>query len=209
MDTEIVFLDFDGVVADTFQLTYNMHKILRPTLSVELYRQFFTDPDQTMPVLESPAEILNYNNAYEVKILSQTIFPGASETIRLLSGIFTVIFYSISPRPAVEKYLSHHDLIHYGKNLITEESPRRIMSDIIKYLRQENLALTDALIVSDTLGDLRAARDPSLHAFAAAWGYHPEMTLALASPTAMLDSMDSLPGALEEHFDFSSEYQFS
>ena len=209
MESEIVFIDFDGVLANTFQLAYNMHKILRPELTPESFRQLFENPSQTIPALNNPEDVARYNHAYQLKIGSQNIAFRGHETIARLSGIFTINICSTAPTPATNAFFEHHDLQNFISQVITGNSSLQITSAINQYLVDNNLEKTDIVLLTDTLGDLKAARGADIPAIAAAWGYHNEATLKQETGASILDQIDHLPGALEEHFDFSSEYQFS
>lgn len=208
MESEIVCLDFDGVIADTFRLSYTMHKILDPSLTEENYRRGFNDNQNHISTKlgRAPEQAARFWRTYQLKVVEQPAVPEMIDIILHLSDIYTLYIISSSNSSSIRAFLRHYRVEDCFHNILGQDTHPSKTRKLLQVIAQHHAEPTDLVMVTDTLGDIKQARAAGVSSIAVTWGYHPESILKLGHPVSLLEKPDQLPSALEEFFDFSREY---
>ena len=58
----------------------------------------------------------------------------------------------------------------------------------------------DCVFITDTLGDMREAKEHAVGTIGVSWGFHPHATLEKGIPFRIVDQPSELPDAIQEYF---------
>jgi phosphoglycolate phosphatase len=135
-----------------------------------------------------------------VGMFENALYPGVSEGLHLLAESGRRLFVVTSkPTAFAEPILRHFDLSRllsavYGSELSGERSDK---GDLISHvLRTERIEPSHALMIGDRAHDVRGARQNSVGAIGALWGYGSRHELTEAGATNLYASFSELVAAL-------------
>lgn len=206
MQHEIVFIDFDGVIANTYPICFSILKQVQPEITEQDFRQKLErNIIEELIKLQDTLQI-DFWDEYAEQILKQPLVPEITAAIEKISLAHPLIIVSSSRSEDINRYLDYHHLTnHFTKTYGSETAPRKreIFTRAIKHYR---LPAKESVFVTDTMGDIVEAHQAGIQPLAVTWGFHTEDILRQASPVAIIDTPQQLSGAIEEAFDFSEEY---
>jgi len=207
MKSEFVLLDFDGVIADTFQLCLSIVQNAQPSETPLSFRDRFTlDTSRSETLNQTDQAGVDFFREYSHKILDQPVVPGISDVLEFIGENFTTILVTSTTSPPVKKFLAHHQLTNHFSALFCNDVPSLKSAKFKLILSHYKIEPSECVFVTDTVGDIKEAHSVNIPSVAVTWGYHDEDTLAKGNPVTIIDYPTQLKGAIEEALDFSLEY---
>lgn len=205
-DKKIIFFDFDGVIIDSVGLSNDSYnKIWEPALTREEYVSRF-DGNINEAVIGAPIQNNDlrpedYPGLYHSHVLEQDLFQKVPEAIREIHAKYPLLFIvSSSWTDGIQKYLQHHSLDSYFTRVLgTDVHPKKTvkMSGI---LEEYGVKPADAVMVTDTLGDIREAASISIGSIAVSWGFQDGAHLLKGNPHRLIEVPEGLPAAIDDYF---------
>lgn len=206
MKSEYVLMDFDGVIANTFQMCYEISCQVWPGLTREQYvEKFKGDVNETLTEIKSAG--LNFFALYSARILDQKLVTGMDDMLKFLGQNFTMILVSSTESEPIKEFLRHHHLLEHFSAIFGNDVPSSKRQKIQLILGHYKIKPSECVLVTDTLGDLLDAKGLGVPSIAVTWGYHNEKTLRGGEPVSFVDYPTQLKGAIEEALEFSNEYE--
>jgi len=200
---KIVIFDFDGTLADTFDLIF----AIANRLSVEFgYKQA---KKEEIPEIEklSPLELINQSgiSIFKVPFLLRRIraeFQKEINDVGLFAGIKEVLLalklqgYQIgiitsNAQENVEYVLQKHDLLIFDFMVsgTTLFGKHRVIK---KYLKSENIQPEEMVYVGDETRDINSAKKAKVKAIGVTWGFNSREALSEYQPDALVDQPQEL-----------------
>ena len=204
MDRRYVLFDFDGVIADSFALAYDVSRRFTPELDEKGYRKLFEgNVYESLKKLGPHASDNGEQFFAEMMprfMAETTLTKGMPEAIASLHESYTLAIISSTITASIEQFLAHYDLSHYfaavmGKDVHTSKVEK------MRMLFQQFGTNADACVfVTDTLGDIREAETHGMGAIGVSWGFHDRGTLEQGVPFRIVEAPVELPDAVHEYF---------
>ena len=198
-----VIFDFDGTLADTFDLIF----AITNDLSVEFgYKQA---KKEEIPEIEklSPLQVINQSGIsifkvpfllrriraeFQKEINNVSLFDGIKEVLLELKqhgyqlGIITSNSYK-----NVEFILGKYDLLIFdflisGATLFGKDKI------IKKYIKTENIQLEEIVYIGDEARDISASKKAKVKVIAVTWGFNSREVLSDYQPDALVDKPQEL-----------------
>ncbi|MGD1714792.1 HAD-IA family hydrolase [Dapis sp. BLCC M172] len=200
---KIVIFDFDGTLADTFDLIF----AITNRLSVEFgYKQ---TKKEEIPEIEklSPLELINQSgiSLFKVPFLLRKIrteFQKEINNVRLFSGIKDAVLelkyqgYKIgiitsNAQENVEVVLQKYDLFIFDfiASGTTLFGKHRVIK---KYLKSENIQREEMVYIGDETRDIHAAKKAKIKVVAVTWGFNSREALSEYQPDALVEQPQEL-----------------
>ncbi len=200
---KIVIFDFDGTLADTFDLIF----AITNRLSVEFgYKQA---KKEEIPEIEklSPLELINQSgiSLFKVPFLLRKIrteFQKEINNVRLFAGIKEAVLelkyqgYKIgiitsNAQENVEYILQKYDLLIFDfiASGTTLFGKHRVIK---KYLKSEKIQPEEMVYVGDETRDINAAKKAKVKAIAVTWGFNSREALSEYQPDALVERTQEL-----------------
>jgi phosphoglycolate phosphatase len=188
-------MDFDGVLADTAQLTYSLRKKIDPSLTFRDFLDLFeaniyeSEPE----IIPDQATLDDLDRAYETGLSTIAIDPLVLKAIASLSDKYLIAIVSSSSDRVISAYLARQGLAAIIVTILGRDAGLSKSLKIGNYLLGKGLPPEDAVLVTDTLGDMREAGICGVKSIAVEWGYHDGRTIMLGNPITLAKT----PGELE------------
>ena len=200
---KIVIFDFDGTLADTFDLIL----AIANRLSVEFgYKQA---KKEEIPEIEklSPLELINQSgiSIFKVPFLLKRIraeFKKEINDVGLFGGIkeallalklqgYKIGIITSNGQENVEYVLQKYDFLIFDfmDSGTTLFGKHRVIK---KYLKSENIQPEEMVYVGDETRDINAAKKAKVKAIAVTWGFNSREALSQYQPDALVDQPQEL-----------------
>ena len=210
----LVFIDLDGTIEDSradmadavFQVRYKLDlpelplSVIDPHLNrgmEHLYRNCFPELFENAEGNEQRAALERVKQAYEAHygahIADRTrMYAGVPEMLAGLAGRARLVCFTNKPEALSRLLLealgvSQHFAMIMGGDSCPESKPSTLPMKIARERLYEAGATVPTIMIGDSAGDMRAARDFGARAIWAAWGY------AKAAPDPAPDAVAGSP----------------
>ena len=207
-DSDYIIFDFDGTIADTFDLALEIYNRIAP----EYNCRPAGPEDHELIRLKKPQELLKIYGVSRLKLLSLLLrvrkelsrhipeiklVRGMEASLREIRnsgyrmGILTSNSVSnVSMFVDINNLSGLFDFIYSGKSLFGKENVIRRM------LMHENLSVNRVIYVGDETRDIEASKKAGIPVVAVSWGLHRREVLATMSPDQIADDPVELQGCL-------------
>ncbi len=200
---KIVIFDFDGTLADTFDLIFSITN----RLSVEFgYKQ---TKKEEIPEIEklSALELINQSgiSLFKVPFLLRKIrteFQKEINNVRLFGGIkeallelkyqgYKIGIITSNTQENVEFVLQKYDLFIFDfiASGITLFGKHRVIK---KYLKLENIQTEEMVYIGDETRDIHAAKKAQIKVIGVTWGFNSIEALSEYQPDALVEQPQEL-----------------
>ncbi len=204
---KIIFFDFDGVIADSFSIGFEINKIIDFNIVTESdYRNLFNGNihDWAKGSSLEEKEIKRINEEFFARYIPQMekvrVIPGMKEAIAKLGEIYTLFIISSTITSHIRDFLERNNILSYfndivGSKFIDANKTERIKAVFKKY----SVGAEDCVFITDTLGDMREAARVGVQSIGVAWGFQKKENLLKGKPFFLVEKP-------EELFDIVSNY---
>jgi len=188
----IIIFDFDGVIIDSFATVFGIWKKVRPQLTEAAYRRQFEGNINAHLDREQPATHFDFFAHYGPEVPNQPLVEDIDTIIKDLSQSYTLAIVSSTISPPIKQFLQRHGLQQYFAKILGNDVAKSKVQKFQMILGQYGLSPSQAILITDTIGDIREASEVGIQAIAVTWGYHDEATLRQGNPAAVAASPTEL-----------------
>lgn len=202
---KIVIFDFDGVIADSFEHSFDTIAALFPGTTREKYRDSYKGnvyensknfTDLSVDEIKKKYLKLYLKNTHKI-----ILFDKIDKTIRDLSEKFTLTMVSSCAIDIIDIVLKREglrqcfDSIFDGYNYHSSKI-EKFKNVLDKY----KVSTKDCIFVTDTIGDLKEAEKAGIECIAVSWGYHNSALLEQGKHKCIIDQPEEILKEVEKHF---------
>jgi len=200
-----LLFDFDGVIVDSFEPAFEVSKMICPHNTEADYRRFFegniNDAPATPVVHTSACRLdINFFDEYVPKMRRVPLVKGMDKVIEALALEYRLVIISSIISAPMKELLERFHLEKYFDQLLGNDvhhkKTEKIQMIFDKYAHHPH----ECVFITDTLGDLREAKEKGVGAIAVSWGFHSHETLQKGSPFRIVDSPPELIDAVGDYF---------
>lgn len=202
----VVLIDFDGVMVDTFDICFGIQKQFSPDLTERAYRDFFTgniyDAIEKIEATETrPSSDDDFFKMYIPLLMKQPLVKGIREALEELFGKFILVVVSSTISSPIKEYLESHKVAHFFDEIYGADVNRSKVEKIKMIFRKYRTSSDHCIFVTDTLGDLREAGKCSVKSIAVTWGFHTKEMLSEGHPAAYAENAKDIAQIINSFFD--------
>jgi len=207
---DLIIFDFDGVLADSFDYFYALNrdgmKHVGLSFTKEDYRNLFIDNvhrgfkdfinNNQKYLAYSEFRKANYDRRYYDKERGVKLFPKVPIFLKKISKAYLLAVASSGQQKNIRNLLnkagveSLFDLILADSNYSKKETIKKI-------LNKHRVNSEQTFFVTDTVGDVKAAKKCGLKTIAITWGFHDKKTLMTAGPDYIVADFKALGSILK------------
>lgn len=207
---KFVLFDFDGVIADSTALSYELSKRFHPELTDEMFRRLFEknvfDSLKEMPGIDVRDHADEYYKLFNPRLSDETdLTSGMSDVIERLSTGYTIAIISSTPTSAIHGFLERHSLSGYFADVLGYDIDPSKVEKMRMIFAKYSIAADDCVYITDTLGDMREAKEHRMGTVGVSWGVHDHATLEKGIPFRIVDTPSELPDAVDDYFARSAQ----
>lgn len=208
MKRKIILFDFDGVIADTFDICFGINKQINPKIRVEddytkLFDGNINDWKKDTPLGEEEVKKSDddFFIRYIPKLAGAEVFPGMKEALGELAKSYILIIISSTIASPIKDFLAVNGLTDYFEKFNGDMVVHNNKSDRIKkVLEKYRAAPNDCVFVTDTQGDMREAAECGIGSIGVEWGFQKAEDLTKGSPFLIVKKPEGLLAAIDDFF---------
>jgi phosphoglycolate phosphatase len=206
MKNTFVLFDFDGVIADTYEVAFETKKTMCPGVSHEDYRKIFEGNVNNVTIPEAyHNEDCNHDlDWFEVYVPKMRegakLFPGMKEVILELEKEHTLIVISSTISFPIEEFLIAHDMRSHFDWVMGNDVHKSKVEKIKMVFDKHQTTAEKCVFVTDSLGDMHEAREMNVPAIGVTWGFCTPEVLKRGEPRVLVDTPEELLIAIRSHF---------
>ncbi|MDD5068583.1 MAG: HAD hydrolase-like protein [Candidatus Pacebacteria bacterium] len=203
-----ILFDFDGVIADSSEVSWDLNKKICATITRERWLEVFDgnvhDWDKNTAHWHSPDckhEIFDWFAEYAPLMQQRVvIFPRVSGVVKKLAEKYTLFIISSSPTYLIEEFMQKNAIREYFADLLGNDVHTSKVEKIRMVFEKYKILPEQCVFVTDTVGDMREAREMDVDSIGASWGYHEHARLTKGNPYRIVHEPEALISAVSDYF---------
>ena len=201
---KFVLFDFDGVIADSQALSYELSVHFNPELNQQKYQALYEgNIFESLKKLPGWYDGLpeEYQQKFDPRMESEVhLVGGMDEAIKALKENYTLSIISSSSTDGIIRFLKANNLTEYFSDVLGRDSHHSKVEKMEMIFKKYHIGAGECVYVTDTLGDMREAKEHGMCTIASSWGVHPRETLEKGLPFRILNSPVELPDVVDDYF---------
>lgn len=191
VNKKLVIFDFDGVLVNTIEFSFVIHKKDNPNFTWNKFQDFsngnFMDGmkkavDEKLHNIPS-----NFKERYKEEIEKINIHSTLSESVLFLSHNYTVAIVSSTYSDLINNFLIKENLRNCFSDILGVDVNKSKILKIRSLIQKYNMAPKDIVFITDSLGDILEANDCGVSSIGVTWGIHERENLEKGNPIAVID----------------------
>lgn len=204
---KIILFDFDGVIADSFELAFEIHKTICPRMTEHEYRRLFegniNNWEKTMDVHALKCrEDRDFFAEYTPRMKKEVrIVPGIKDVIIELGKKYTLVVISSTITSPIQEFMDKYHIADYFEHIMGNDVHEQKTEKIRMVFEDYRVEAKNCIFITDTLGDMREAETMNIGSIGVAWGFHAPKTLQRGNPFRIVKQPYDILVAVSEYFD--------
>lgn len=198
MNNKVIFWDFDGVIADTFEQCFAVSRLAYPDMTELEYRQRFEGNINKAKHRTEPVREIDFFAEFEKTIFDAPLIDGIADVIKDLSQDYSNVIISSTISHLIDRYLTQHGLRQYFEEIMGNDVAHSKVEKFKLAFQNHQTSNSHAVLITDTLGDILEANEVNLSAIGVAWGFQTRATLQKGNPKSIIENAHELIGEVNE-----------
>jgi len=192
-----IIFDFDGVIADTYDISFQVATQLHPNITKQDFLNIFMgNVYKTAGVHFTEKDIPIFFEKLKQAFTSKHFF-AVRPMLEKLSEHYKLFIISGTIDDDIKHSLSLGNLGGYFQKILGATTHRSKIARFNMVFDEYNVAPEECLFVTDTVGDIVEAREANVESIAVTWGFHNEQLLLDHHPKAIAHTPDELVTVIE------------
>ena len=206
MKKKIILFDFDGVIADSFEMAFEVNQIIdRSIVTKNDLRRLFDGNiyDQVKLANKKESEKIHkeFFKMYIPRMKEVQVVSGMKEVITELAKTYTLLIISSTITSPISGFLEDHKIRHHFTEIVSGESfDTNKVERMKKVFEKYQSGPEDCVFITDTLGDMREATNVGVSSIGVTWGFQEEENLLRGNPFHIADSPGELLLVVTKYF---------
>jgi len=186
-----IIFDFDGVIHNTLELAYSIHKGIMNDISIEEYKDFFNGNIYKHGKITSSflEEFFKLQNR---KFKKLKIKKHIKKELVKMKKSYSLFIVSSNMEVALNNYLENNNIAHIFEEVLGMESYKSKVEKFKLLMERHSLNQGDCLFITDTLGDILEANEIGLKTIAVDFGFHERVRLEQGKPFKIVSDFKEL-----------------
>jgi tRNA nucleotidyltransferase (CCA-adding enzyme) len=198
---KLVIFDFDGVLVDTLEFSYQIHKSKNNNLTWERFQEFsngnFHDGIESDIKKGKLAIPDDFYGQYKKGLEALAMHDILHNCILFLATNYRLAIVSSTKDEYITNFLIKENIAEYFSDILGVDIHKNKTIKIQMILEKYNLISRDAVLITDSLGDILEANECHVPSVAVTWGIHGQANLVKGNPASIIDNPQDLVGTIE------------
>ena len=184
MKKQLIIFDFDGVIVASMQLSYSINKSVVPDLRYKEWQGWFEGNlyENIRKEFIGDSADNDFVTKYNAGLMFLKPISGISKIIKELSNKYVLTIISSASQATINDYLEKNRLKKYFSEVLGMETAKSKIDKFQIILEQFHIKPDETLIVTDTIGDIKEAKEIRIKSLGVTWGVHSEKNLRRVNP---------------------------
>lgn len=207
---KFILFDFDGVIADSFVAAFEVHRLICPDMKEADYRAMFNGnindwEGATHHHTDVCRHDIDFFKEYIPRMKNEvSIVRGMDKIIEELAKTYILIIISSTITSPISDFIERHGLTKYFAEVMGNDVHNSKVEKIKMVFSKYRTEPAVCVFITDTLGDMREAKQAEVRAIGVAWGFQEKETLMLGDPFRIVQAPRDLASAISDYFGFKS-----
>jgi len=183
-----ILFDFDGVIADSYSVAFDVQKKICPNITEEEYKKRFEGNINNWKHKDNFHTAgchhdIDFFKEYIPRMKNEVdIVHDMKEVIIELEKDYVLIIISSTITSPIEDFLRKHELYSHFDWVMGNDVHKSKVEKIKMVFERYNTKAENCVFITDTLGDMREAQEMNVTPIGVAWGFHDKETLQKGNP---------------------------
>ncbi len=198
---KIILFDFDGVLANTLEPAYMIHKIINPHFSWEQFEKL-SDGNfhEEYEKLSGHIHPENYLEDYSKELTGLTLEEKLAKLVNHLSQAYVLYVVSSTKSSYIEGFLRKEGVFEHFVGILGADVHTSKVHKIKSILEKNRTDSSSCIYITDTIGDIKEARACDVQSIGVTWGLNKKEKLEKENPFAVVNTPEELAIAIEKFF---------
>jgi len=202
-----LIFDYDGVIFDTVKIAWDIvkavcdkyckRKIKTKKEFLDIYKTNFYSAMEERGVTDSDMDKLKADSIKFLKRKHPKPFRGIKKVMNELAKKYKIAIVSSNYTDVMKHALSKAKILDDFNLVLGAEHEEHKTKKIRLCLKKFNLKPSEAVFVTDTIGDIKEAKKVKLKTMAVTWGFHKKKSLIKVKPTFIADKPSDMIKVIE------------
>ena len=201
MSKKMVIFDFDGVLVNTLDFSFNLHKEKNKELTWKEFQDFSNGNFIDSIRKAAGKKIINlrkdFKENYENEISKISVPKVLNKSIPILSTEYLLVIVSSTSSYLINNFLVKENLREYFSDILGVDISINKTEKINKVLEKYNILPRNTVFITDSLGDILEANKCKIYSIGVTWGLHERNRLKKGNPTDIIDDPRGLIKTIE------------
>jgi len=193
---KLIIFDFDGVIANTEEIAYKIHTIKNKNLTWKHFQEYsmgnFWDGYEKAVEEGKHIPADDFPGSYRKGLDSLTVHDVLHDSILSLATDYKLVIISSTRSPYINDFLKKEGLLKCFSDILGADIHKNKSFKIQKVLKEYGLKSSEAVFITDTLGDIKEANECGVKSIAVTWGLHDRLILEKGEPFKIIDDPKDL-----------------
>ncbi len=197
-----IIFDFDGVIHDTFETAFSIHKKLFPDSAREEYKDFFNGNifTQIEKISDDEQKVRDEFRALEHEAFKELqIEREIRYELEKLAKEYQLHIISSNTLKNLTMYFENNNFTNIFDNILAEETHKSKLIKFEMLLRKNNLDKSECIFITDTLGDILEANKAGIRTIAVDFGFHERERLEKGNPWKIVSDFKEIRRIVNNH----------
>jgi phosphoglycolate phosphatase len=202
---KLVIFDFDGVFINTADMSFEINLKTNPHMTREEYNELSEGNfhhNLEKGVASGKFKMPDHDeffSEYNTGIMQISVIDILHDAVLHLNDKYILAIVSSSSSSVLIDFMKKENLFECFSDILGYEVHKSKVVKINNLLEKHRLTASNAIFITDTLGDLHEANECGVEAIAVTWGMHKRETLEQANPYMILDHPNDLVPEIEKY----------
>ena len=202
---KLVLFDFDGVLVNTTDLGFVIQKKYNPHITKEFYNSLSEGnfiENYTRAVADGLIDdITEWEEHYGKELEKITTHSVIAHMVCDLAKEYMLCVVSSTTSGHIIRKLEQENIRDCFQDICGADVHRSKVVKIKMLLEKYSVEPSNAIFITDTLGDVREGNECNVKSIGVTWGSHDRDTLNIGNPFAVVDDVVELEVAVQKFFD--------
>ncbi|MFA5095596.1 MAG: HAD hydrolase-like protein [Candidatus Paceibacterota bacterium] len=188
---KLVIFDFDGVLANTLEFSFKIHKDINGNLTWEKFQKFAMGDfhEEMRRSVEKESHIIpkNFYELYEKNLNEIGINEVLRATVSELRNNHKLAIVSSTSSSYISNFLEKEKILSYFNDILGQDVHTSKIVKINTLLERYKIIPNYAVFITDSLGDILEGNECKIKSIGVTWGIHGKETLKKGNPSAIID----------------------
>lgn len=198
---KIIIFDFDGVIADSFHVAFQVSQLARPALTEDRYQAMFNTNIYDAKHTDSVVNEIDFFTEYGKRFQTLGIDSEVKKSVIKLRKQFPLYIVSSTTNSIIYDYLTRHDIRNCFEDILGYDVEKSKTKKFNMLFKANGYTPENAAFLTDTAGDIAEARKSKINFIVGILGgYQNKQTLQAGQPDAIVQNMNAFFNLIQNKF---------